>query len=133
MSRSFFVDTNILVRFFTGNPPAMAERARQIIAEADSGKMRLQIASVIVARPFTPSSRSTKCPKRMFARSCTPLRSRGIAPVEPDIILDALDRYRELPVHFADAYLASVAAKGKVPVYSFNEDFAKFKDVAWKR
>ena len=61
------------------------------------------------------------------------LRSRGISPREPAIILDALDRYRSLSVHFADAYLAASAAAGKIPVYSFDEDFARFKDVTWKR
>lgn len=37
-----------------------------------------------------------------------------------------------LPVHFADAYLASSAAISGTPIYSFDEDFGRFKDITWK-
>jgi len=32
-------------------------------------------------------------------------------------------------VHFADAYLA---AASRTPAFSFDEDFARFKDITWK-
>jgi len=61
------------------------------------------------------------------------LRSRGIAAREPEIVLDALERYQSLNVHFADAYLAATAAVFKLPGYSYDKDFARFKDVDWKQ
>jgi predicted nucleic acid-binding protein len=111
----------------------MAERARTLIAQADSGKLQLQIPSLIVAETVYTLESFYEMPKREVCEKLhTFLRSRGVSPNEPEIILDALDRYRLLPVHFADAYLAALAAAGKMPIWSFDEDFGKFKDVDWK-
>ena len=49
MNKPCLLDTNVLVRFFTGEPPDMAERARAIVAQADAGKLRLEIPPLIVA------------------------------------------------------------------------------------
>ncbi|HVR36051.1 MAG TPA: PIN domain-containing protein [Methylomirabilota bacterium] len=133
MSKPCLLDTNVLVRFFTGQPPDMARRARTLIAQADTGKLLLQIPSLIVAETlytlesFYEMPRADVCDKMLAF-----LRSRGIAPLEPEIITDALERYHSLPVHFADAYLAASAAASGTPVFSFDEDFARFKDITWK-
>jgi predicted nucleic acid-binding protein len=134
MTRSALVDTNSLLRFLTGEPPALAQRARELFEEADRGKLQLEIPSLIVAETiytlesFYDMAKAEVCEKLMiFARS------RGIALHEAEVVLDALDRYRTLPVHFADAYLAALAAANKQAVYSFDQDFAKFTDVNWKQ
>ena len=133
MSKSCLVDTNILLRFFTGDPPEMAQRARSIVADADSGKLQLEIPSLILAETLYTLESFYEMPKAdVCEKLLVFLRSRGIAPQEPEIVLDALDRYRTLPVHFADAYLAATAAANKLPVFSFDKDFARFKDVNWK-
>jgi predicted nucleic acid-binding protein len=133
MSRSCLVDTNVLVRFFTGDPPEMAERARALVAQADAGKIDLLIPSLIVAETvYTLESFYEMSKAEVCEKLHTFLRSRGISPLEPEIVLDALERYRSLSVHFADAYLAALAVSGKIPVWSFDEDFAKFRDVTWK-
>ena len=134
MSKSCLVDTNILLRFFTGDPPEMAERARAIVADADSGKLQLEIPALIVAETLYALESFYEMPKAdVCEKLLVFLRSRGIAPQEPEIVLDALERYHTLPVHFADAYLAATAAARKQPVYSFDKDFARFKDVNWKQ
>jgi predicted nucleic acid-binding protein len=134
VSKACLVDTNILLRFFTGDPPEMAERARAIIEQADSGRFQLEVPALIVAETiytlvsFYGMPKDDVCEKLLIF-----LRSRGISPHEPEIMLDALKRYRAIPVHFADAYLAALAAARNQPVYSFDEDFARFKDVNWKK
>jgi predicted nucleic acid-binding protein len=123
----------VLVRFFTGEPPDMAERARALVAQADSGKLELAIPSLIVAETVYTLESFYEMPKADVCEKLHALlRSRGISPREPEIILNALERYRSLSVHFADAYLAALAAAGKVAVWSFDEDFGKFRDVNWK-
>jgi predicted nucleic acid-binding protein len=127
------LDTNVLIRFFTGQPAAMAERARAIVAQADAGQILLQISSLIVAETIYTLESYYEMPKADVCQKMLAfLRSRGIAPLEPAIITDALERYRFLPVHFADAYLASSAAVSGTPVFSFDKDFARFKDITWK-
>lgn len=134
MTERCLVDTNILLRFFTGEPPEMAERARELIAQADTGKLLLEISSLVVAEAiytlesYYEMSKAEVCDKLLVF-----LRSRGIHAQESEVVLDALARYRSLPVHFADAYLAAQAVACDLPIYSFDEDFARFKDVNWKR
>lgn len=134
MSKFALVDTNILLRFFTGEPPALAERARDLIQQADSGKLQLEIPSVIIAETVYTLDSFYEMPKgEVCEKLLVFLRSRGIAPQEPEIILNALESYRDLTVHFADAYLAASASVKKLAVYSFDQDFAKFKDLDWKQ
>lgn len=134
MSKPVLVDTNILLRFFTGDPPALAERARALIELADSGKLQVEIPALIIAETIYTLESFYEMPKgEVCEKLIAFLRSRGIAAQESDIVLDALERYRAHSVHFADAYLAASAAAGKQTVYSFDQDFAKFKDVNWKQ
>jgi predicted nucleic acid-binding protein len=134
MSQSCLIGTNILLRFFTGDPPTLANRARAIIAEADGGRLQLEIPALIVAETLYTLESFYEMPKvEVCEKLIAFLRSRGISPHQPEIILDALERYRALPVHFADAYLAATAAANQQPVYSFDKDFARFKDVNWKQ
>lgn len=134
MSDTCLIDTNVLLRFFTGDPPEMAGRARTLIAQADSGTVRLEIPSLILAETLYTLESFYEVPKEdVCEKLLVFLRSRGISSDEPEVILDALERYRTLPVHFADAYLAATAAVRKQPVYSFDKDFARFKDVTWEQ
>ena len=111
----------------------MAERARVLVAQADSGKIALQVPSLIVAETVYTLESFYEMPKAEICDKLSVfLRSRGIAPLEPEIILDALARYRAQAVHFADAYLAAQAAAKDIPVFSFDEDFRRFKDIDWK-
>jgi uncharacterized protein len=134
MSKSCLVDANVLLRFFTGEPAGMAERARSLIAQADSGKVQLAIPSLIVAETIYTLESFYQMPKKDVCEKVSAfLRSRGIAPDESEIVFDAFERYAKNPIHFSDAYLAASAAARKEPVFSFDKDFARFKDIIWKQ
>ena len=49
MAISYLVDTNVLVRFFTGQPREMAAKAKALVAAADAGEVVLELLPVIVA------------------------------------------------------------------------------------
>ena len=134
MSKPCLVDTNVLLRFLTGEPPELAERARALVVQADSGKLQLEVLPLVVAETIYTLESYYEMPKQEVCEKLLGfLRSRGIAPREPEIVFDALERYQSLNVHFADAYLAATAAAFKLPVYSYDKDFARFKDVDWKQ
>jgi len=89
VSKSCLVDTNVLLRFFTGEPPDMAERARAIVVDADSGKFQIEIPSLIVAETIYTLESFYEVPKAdVCEKLLVFLRSRGIAPQEPEIMLD---------------------------------------------
>jgi len=125
------VDTNVLVRFLTGDPPLMAEKARKLVDQADLGKTTLVILPVIVAEAFYTLESYYEIERKSVAdRLAIFLQCRGIQCVEKDRILDALKRCRDRNAHFADAYLAAAAIELKTPIASFDRDFDKFPDVS---
>lgn len=124
------VDTNVLARFFTGEPPEMAVKARGLVERADNGEIVLVVLPVIVAElTYTLESFYEMERKEVATKLLSFLESRGIEAVESTRVMDALARCRDRNVHFADAYLAAAAVDLGNPVASFDRDFDKFKDV----
>jgi predicted nucleic acid-binding protein len=124
------VDTNILVRFFTGDPPGMAAKSRRLVDQADRGKATLVVFPVIVAEAYYTLESFYEINRKTIADNLIRfLQCRGIESVEGDRILAALKLCRDRNAHFADAYLAAAAIDMKTPVASFDRDFDKFADV----
>ena len=130
MATHLVVDTNVLVRFFTGQPPDMAAKAQKLIAQADAGDVLLEVLPVIVAETlYTLESYYEMDRKEVAASLRTFLQSRGIKAHERERVLDALQRHHDTNVHFADAYLAAAGAELGLAVASFDRDLDKFDDV----
>jgi predicted nucleic acid-binding protein len=124
------VETNVLARFFTGEPPEMAAKARRLVELADKGEIVLAVLPVIVAElVYTLESFYGMERKEVATKLLSFLQSRGIEAIESARIADALTRCRDRNAHFADAYLAASAVELANPIASFDRDFDKFKDV----
>jgi predicted nucleic acid-binding protein len=130
MATHHLVDTNVLVRFFTGQPPDMAAKAKKLIAEADAGEVVLEVLPIIVAETLYTLESFYEMERKSVAASLrTFLQSRGIKAHERERVLDALQRHQGTNVHFADAYLAGSGAELGLSVSSFDRDLDKFDDI----
>jgi predicted nucleic acid-binding protein len=124
------VDTNVLVRFLTGEPAEMAAKARRLVEQADNGEIILVVLPVIVAETFyTLESYYEMARKEVAAKLIEFLQSRGMECIELPRVLNALALCRDDQAHFSDAYLAASALELNSPVASFDRDFDKFKGV----
>jgi predicted nucleic acid-binding protein len=124
------IDTNVLARFFTGEPREMAVKARHWIERADNGDLILVVLPVIVAELFFTLESFYELERKDVATKLLAfLQSRGVETVERERVEDALRRCQHSNAHFADAYLAASAVELDCPVASFDRDFDKFKDV----
>jgi predicted nucleic acid-binding protein len=124
------LDTNVLVRFITGDPADMAEKARRLVERADAGELVLHVTPVILAETFfTLESYYTMNRQEVAVILRGFLNCRGIEVTEKERLLDALLRCRDKSAHFADAYLAACAVDSGEAIASFDRDFDKFKDV----
>ena len=123
----YWVDTNVILRFLTGDHREHSAAARRVMLEANEGMHTLRVHSVVLAEccyvlegPYYEYDRAT------IASALTALlNSRGIKPESP-VLLHALDIYMTHNVDFEDALLAAASHREQVPVLSFNgKDFRK--------
>jgi predicted nucleic acid-binding protein len=115
---SAFVDTNVLVRHLTGDPPAMAARATAYLrAEPELLLTDLVAAeTVYVLESFYQASRNQVAEA---VRSLVAFDS--IVCVDPALLLRAVEVYETERIDFAEAYLVACAeSTGVGKVASFD-------------
>ena len=103
---SAFVDTNVLVRHLTGDPPAMAERATAFLAAAPE----LYLADLVVAETIYVLESFYKAPREQVAEAMRSLATmRSMMTVDPALLLRAIEVYEIDRLDFAEAYLVACA------------------------
>jgi predicted nucleic acid-binding protein len=103
---SAFVDTNVLIRHLTGDPPAQAARATRLLAEAD----QLLLPDLIVAEIVYVLESYYEVPRPRVAelvRAVVAFPAIGV--VDEALLLRALEVYEVHRLDFADAYLVAQA------------------------
>ncbi|MEX2279283.1 MAG: PIN domain-containing protein [Acidimicrobiia bacterium] len=113
-----FVDTNILIRHLTGDPPDLASRATAFLAETDE----LLLPDVIVAEIVYVLESFYEVPTEEVARLARsvllfdPIRVMDLA-----LLLRSLEVYETHRIDYAEAYLvASAEATGVHNIASFD-------------
>ncbi len=101
-----FVDTNILIRHLTGDPPEMAARATAYLAETT----QLFLADLIVAETVYVLESFYEAPRDQVANAMRSLLSmRSMVTVDPALLLRAIEVYEVDRLDFAEAYLVACA------------------------
>jgi predicted nucleic-acid-binding protein len=115
---SAFVDTNILVRHLTGDPPDMAARATAYLASAS----QLLLVDLVVAETVYVLESFYKVPRSQVAEAIRSLIAfEAIVTVDPALLLRAIEVYEDDRLDFAEAYLvASAETTGVNQVASFD-------------
>lgn len=101
-----FIDTNILVRHLTGDPPEMAERATRFLdSEHD-----LLLADLVVAETVYVLESFYEAPRQQVAEAIRSLIAfDSIVCVDPALLLWAIEAYEIDRIDFAEAYLVACA------------------------
>jgi predicted nucleic-acid-binding protein len=116
---SAFVDTNVLVRHLTADPPDMAARATAFLADA----AQLYLADLIVAETIYVLESYYQAPRDQVATAMRSLVSmRSMITVDPALLLRAIEVYEVDRIDFAEAYLVACAeSTGVGRVASFDQ------------
>ena len=117
-----FIDANVILRYLTKDPPAMAEAALKIFNEARSGKISLSIIPITVAEVVWVLESFYGYSKQQITDTMTQfLLCEGLEVEGLDLLIGALTLYFEKNLDFADAVLAITALrKGPKTIYSFD-------------
>jgi predicted nucleic acid-binding protein len=124
---SAFLDTNVLIRHLTGDPPALARRAGAFLATADELLLPdLIVAEVVyVLESFYEVERA-----RVAELVRAVIGFPAILVVDAPLILRALEVYELERIDFAEAYLvASAEASGVGAIASFDRSIDRVSTV----
>jgi predicted nucleic acid-binding protein len=110
---SAFVDTNILVRHLTGDPPQQAARATAFLAAADE----LLLVDLVVAETVSVLESFYEVPRARVAELARAIIAfPAVVVLDPVLLLRSLEVYETDRLDFADAYLVGQAERSGVGV-----------------
>jgi predicted nucleic acid-binding protein len=122
-----FVDTNILVRHLTGDPPEMAARATAFL-QSESG---LLLTDLVAAETVYVLESFYEAPRDQVAHAMRSLLSFDtVICVDSALLLRAVEVYDTDRVDFAEAYLVACAeSTGVGKVASFDRSLDRVSTV----
>lgn len=124
---SAFLDTNVLVRHLTGDPPGQARRAGAFLARADELLVPdLVVAEVVYLLESFYEVERARVAELLRAVIAFP----AVVVVDAALLLRALEVYEVERLDFADAYLvASAEASGVGAIASFHRSIDRLGTV----
>ena len=124
---SAFVDTNVLVRHLTGDPPDLAARATSYLAV----ERELLLADLIAAETVYVLESFYEAPRDQIADAIRSLVAfNSIVCVDPALLLRAIEVYETDRIDFAEAYLVACAeSTGIGKVASFDRSIDRINTV----
>jgi len=121
-----FIDTNVLLRYFTRDDEEKAQRALELLNRVERGEERVEtLAIVIFETVFTLQTFYQVARPRIRDLLIPILDLPGLRLVDKDLLRNALDLYvARRRLSFADAYHAAyVLHQGEGEMYTWDRGF----------
>ena len=118
------VDTNVLVRLLARDDPKQVKVAENFVS-AGAG-----VSHVVLAETVWVLAAVYELQAAQLAMAVDMLLShKNLSVQEPEVVAEALKRYRTKPsVEFSDCLVLEIARKaGYIPLGTFDRDLAKFE------
>ena len=124
---SAFVDTNVLVRHLTGDPPDMAARATAYLGT----ERELLLTDLVVAETVYVLESFYETPRDQVAQAVRSLIAfASILCVDRALLLRAIEVYETDRIDFAEAYLVACAeSTGVSKVASFDRSIDRINTI----
>ena len=120
------LDANVLLRYLTGDPAPMADRARLLLERAESGEFVLVLTPLTLAECVWVLKSFYMQPIKAIADAFQQvLALDGLRIQDAGLVTDALSTMARANVDFADAYLAELSRAGGLKVATFDQDFRR--------
>ena len=125
---SAFVDTNILVRHLTGDPPEMAARSTAYLRE----ESELLLTDLVAAETVYVLESFYGAPRHQLAQAIRSLIAfDSVVCVDPALLLRAIEVYETDRIDFAEAYLVACAeSTGIGTIASFDRSLDRVATIA---
>ncbi|MGI9022621.1 MAG: PIN domain-containing protein [Acidimicrobiales bacterium] len=122
-----FVDTNILIRHLTGDPPEMGARATAYLG-AQAG---LLLTDLVVAETVYVLESFYGAPRNQISEAVRSLIAfDSVVCVDPALLLRAVEVYETERIDFAEAYLVACAeSTGVAVIASFDRSLDRVSSI----
>ena len=130
MKHTLILDTNVIIRYLANDVPGKADDCGKLFADAKSGKVNLFVTDICIAElVWTLKSYFHLGNEEVYEKVAAIINTPGFTFSDEAMILDAMLRFKEKNVDFADAYNAALAARDDMKISSYDKDYRKFSDV----
>jgi predicted nucleic acid-binding protein len=120
-----FLDTNILLRYFTRDDEEKARKALALLQRIEKGEEKVETSLPVIFETIFTLKKQYKMPLPQIKKLLLPiLRSRGLRLPSKTLCITALDLFVERNISYADAFNAVyMQSKGMTEVFSWDKDF----------
>ena len=128
-----FLDTNVLLRYFTGTPLDQAERAHRLLGRIERGEERAVTSVMVVFETVFTLERTYKVPKQQIREKVEDILSPpSLVLSGKRLLLQALEFYALEPrLSFADAYNSLfMREQGLTEIYTWDRDFDRVPGIS---
>lgn len=126
-----FLDTNVLLRYFTRDDQKKAAAALHLLERVEAGEEKIFTSPLVVFETIFTLQRFYKVSREQIREILEPILSLpGLRLENKGEFLEAFKLYVESSISYADAYsVAYMRYRGIAEVYSWDTDFDLFKDI----
>lgn len=126
-----FLDTNILLRFFTGDDSQKAQQALNLFMRIERGEEKVITSSSVIFETVYTLQSFYKLARGEIKDKLLPIISmRGIHLPDKSVYYRAFDLYVTKNISFADAYNAAYMISEEIfNIYSWDRDFDKIEGI----
>jgi predicted nucleic acid-binding protein len=126
-----FLDTNILLRYFTKDDEEKARKALALLQRIEKGEEKVETSLPVIFETIFTLQRYYKVPRsRIKDLLLLVLRLRGLRLPAKTLCIAALDIFVKRNISYADAFNAVyMQSKGMTEIYSWDEDFDRIEGI----
>jgi predicted nucleic acid-binding protein len=126
-----FLDTNILLRFFTGDDSQKAQQALNLFMRIERGEEKVITSSSVIFETVYTLQSFYKLARGEIKDKLLPIISmRGVHLPDKSVYYRAFDLYVTKNISFADAYNAAFMISEEIfNIYSWDRDFDKIEGI----
>ncbi len=119
------LDANTIIRFLAADHPLHFQKAKQLLAQAEAGKIKLYLDPIIIAEVVWTFTSRFDFPKSKISELLTILVSNPWVITRKKLVLKALYLFSQKNVDFVDAWLFVVSQRKYYQIATFDKDFDK--------
>jgi len=123
------LDTNVIVRFLTGNTDKRFKGVYDFFQDIEQGKISVELKLIVLFQTIFVLKSFYKVPKAQIVKAMKGLlKLKGLKIIEKKTVVAMMDIWDSNSIEIVDAYLIACLEKNPQNIlYSYDKDFDKFK------